>query len=95
MTNLDFVPETLEWCKKHYVPPVQKYINCEDFGYPDGMNGSCHWCLEMCPYQWEMCQDESRIRGYFSPISRKPAKTMEEAIKLLEIYKQSLFIDSE
>ena len=43
----DFIPETLEWCKHHYVPPMDMYITCCDFGNNDGMNGSCHWCLEM------------------------------------------------
>jgi hypothetical protein len=88
MTNLDFVPETLDWCQRHYVPPVKKYISCDEFGKPDGMNGSCHWCLEMFPYQWEMCQDESWIRGLLSKISRVSVKSREEAIEYIENYKQ-------
>lgn len=58
MIDYHFVPETLDWCKKHYVPLIKQYISCNEFGYCDGMNGSCHWCREMTPYQWEMCRDE-------------------------------------
>ena len=25
------------------------------------MNGSCHWCLEMTPYQFEMCWDADGV----------------------------------
>lgn len=88
MTDIDFVPETLEECHQHYVPPVKRFIFCEEFGHPDPMDGSCHWCLEMCPYQWEMCQDENWIRGLLSPIARRPAKTREEAIEFIENFKQ-------
>lgn len=88
MIDLNFVPETLEQCQQHYVPPIDKYISCEDFGNPDGMNGSCHWCLHMCPYQWEMCNDEAWIRGLLSPGARIPAKTREDAIEFIEGYKQ-------
>lgn len=93
MTDPNFVPETLDWCQRHYVPPVKKYINCGSFGHPDPMDGSCHWCLEMCPYQWEMCQDEDWVRGLLSPIARKPAKTREEAIEFIENYKQGRIHD--
>lgn len=85
MVDPDFVPETLEWCREHYIPPINKYISCDDFGYSDGMNGSCHWCLEMCPYQWEMCQDEDLLRRLL------PNHSREDAIKLIERYKQSRF----
>ena len=88
MINPDFVPETLRWCREHYVPPIQKYITCSEFGHTDPMNGSCHWCHEMCPYEWEMCQDEDWVRGLLSPIARIPAKTREEAIEFIEDYKQ-------
>lgn len=93
MIDLDFVPETIDWCNRHYVPPIKKYINCEEFGYSDPMNGSCHWCLEMCPYQWEMCQDESWVRGLMSPAAWKRAETREEAIEFIENYKQGRIHD--
>lgn len=93
MINPDFVPETLDWCQRHYVPPVKKFISCGEFGHLDSMDGSCHWCLEMCPYQWEMCSDESWVRGLLSPIACKPAKTREEAIQFIEDYKQGRIDD--
>lgn len=82
MLNTNFVPETLEQCNQHYVPPIKKYISCSEFGQSDGMNGSCHWCREMCPYQFEMCQDESWLRGLLKN------KNREEAIEFIENYKR-------
>lgn len=82
------MPETLEWCRQHYVPPVKKYITCECFGHHDPMNGSCHWCHEMTPYELEMCTDEDWVRGLLSPIARIPAKSREQAIEFIEKYKQ-------
>ena len=93
MVDLDFVPETIDWCNRHYVPPIKKYIHCGLFGHPDSMDGSGHWCLEMFPYQWEMCQDESWVRGLLSPIACKPAKSREEAIQFIEDYKQGRISD--
>lgn len=49
--------ETLEQCRSNYCRKVEKYISCDHFGESDGMDGGCHWCLEMTPYQWEMCYD--------------------------------------
>jgi len=70
--------ETLEQCANNYCKPILKYISCEKFGETDGMDGSCHWCMEMTPYQWYMCSDYARVtrllkkppfgRGY--PIER-------------------------
>lgn len=80
----NFVPETLEQCKQHYIPPVEKYISCDEFGRSDGMNGSCHWCKEMCPYQFEMCRDESWLKGLIRN------KTRKEAIEFIEEYKQKI-----
>ncbi len=88
-----FVPETLEWCRKHYVPPVKEFISCENFGHMDGMDGTCHWCLEMCPYQWEMCNDETWIRGLLSKGARLPAKNRKNAIEFIEEFKQMTFVD--
>ena len=88
MVDYNFIPETLEWCKRHYVPPIEEYIRCPDFGNVDWMNGSCHWCLEMCPYQCEMCRDESWVRGLLSPAARIQAKTRKEAAEFIESYKQ-------
>lgn len=84
MIDYNFVPETLEWCRKHYVPPIKKHISCKDFGDCDGMNGSCHWCREMTPYQWEMCSDETWIKNLLRPLSRNPEKTREEAAEFIE-----------
>lgn len=91
MIDYNFVPETLEWCQEHYVPPVDKYITCEDFGHSDPMNGSCYWCLEMCPYEFEMCRDESWVRSLLSSASRNHFKTKEEAAEFIEAYKQRKF----
>lgn len=88
MIDYNFVPETLKWCEQHYVPPVTEFVTCSEFGHPDPMNGSCHWCLEMCPYEWEMCQDESWVRSLLSPFARKLCKTREEAAEFIEDYKQ-------
>jgi len=88
MIDYNLVPETLEWCDAHYVPPVKKYIFCEDFGKNDGMNGSCHWCREMFPYQWHMCYDESWVKGLMSPFACIPANSREEAAEFIENYKQ-------
>ena len=52
------------------------------------MDGACWWCKEMTPYQWEMCRDETWIRGLLSPIARIPANTREEAAEFIEDYKQ-------
>lgn len=84
----DPIPETLTWCRSHYVPPVQKYITCQDFGHTDGMNGGCWWCMEMTPYQWHMCRDESWIRSLIDALSKLPKKTRAEAIAFIDSYKQ-------
>lgn len=83
--NKNFVPETLEQCKQHYIPPINQYISCSEFGNSDGMNGSCHWCKEMCPYQFEMCRDESWIQSLMKNKSR------EDAEKFIEYYKQEIY----
>ena len=83
-----FIPETLDWCKRNYVPKVDRFINCNDFGNMDGMDGSCHWCLHMTPYQWEMCNDEKHIRGLLRENSCGKCQTREEAIEFIQKYKQ-------
>lgn len=86
--NDEPVPETLTWCRQHYVPPVQKYITCDEFGHSDGTNGGCWWCMEMTPYQWHMCQDESWVRSLLSPIACRKKSSRAEAITFIEQYKQ-------
>lgn len=86
--DLSLVPETLDWCASHYVPPIKEFITCERFGNSDGMDGTCHWCREMTPYQWEMCGDETHIKGLLSPTARIPAKDRDDAIKFIEEYKK-------
>ena len=93
MIDYNFVPETLEWCKKHYVPPVKKHIFCKSFGQCDGMDGSCHWCREMLPYQWHMCCDETWIKGLLRPGSRNPENTREEAAEFIEKDKQQRYFE--
>lgn len=83
-----FVPETLEWCNTHYVPPVQRYITCESFGHLDSMDGSCFWCKEMTPYQWHMCSDESWMRSLLGDFSKLNRKTRAEAISFIDCRKQ-------
>ena len=82
------VPETLDWCRKHYTPPVEEHIHCPDFGKSDGTNGGCWWCMEMTPYQWYMCSDETWVRGLLSPTARVKYKTREEAAAFIEDSKQ-------
>lgn len=89
------IPETLTWCRQHYVPPVRKFISCQEFGHIDGMDGACWWCMEMTPYQWHMCSDESWIRGLLSPTARKRKSSRAEAIEFIEEYKQSHHIGNE
>lgn len=95
MIDLNYMPETLEQCRMHYVPTNEEFITCKAFGYIDGMNGSCHWCREMLPYQWHMCSDESWVRSLLSPAARIPASTREDAIEFIESYKQKNYIPSE
>lgn len=83
------IPETLTWCRQHYVPPVKKFITCQKFGNIDGMDGACWWCMEMTPYQWHMCSDESWIRGLLRPTACKRKKSRKEAIEFIEEYKQN------
>lgn len=91
MIDYNFVPETIDWCTKHYVPPIKEHIHCAEFGHVDWMDGSCQWCLAMYPYQAQMCRDESHVRGLISPAARIQAKTREEAAEFIEHYKQTLF----
>lgn len=89
--NEIFVPETIEQCESHYLPPNYNFINCKDFGYTDGMNGSCHWCKEMTPYQWHMCADESWLRNLLKPFTdTKHFNSRETAISFIEQRKQAL-----
>lgn len=90
--DYNFVPETLEWCRKHYVPPVKEHISCKDFGDCDGMDGSCHWCREMTPYQWYMCCDKTWIKSLLRFSPHNPEKTRKEASEFIEKYKQQLSI---
>ena len=87
--NEKFIPETLQWCREHYVPVVKEYVRCKEFGNSDGMSGSCWWCMEMTPYEWHMCQDESWIRGLMSPLCRfgQMSRDRDEATKFIEEYK--------
>lgn len=83
-----FVPETLDWCKKHYVPPCTQLITCHKFGESDGMDGGCWWCIEMYPYQWHMCRDEHWVRGLMSEGARFGPCSRSEAVDFIEDYKQ-------
>ena len=88
MIDNNFVPETLEWCETHYIPPIKDYINCKDFGNSGGMNGGCWQCMELTPYQFEMCADETWLRGLLSSTARKQCKSREEASEFIEEHKQ-------
>ena len=85
-----YIPETLEDCKTHYLPPNPDYIHCLNFGNIDGMNGTCHWCREMTPYMWWMCSDAS----WLSRLLLSPAKTCfaskEDAIAHIDFWKQNM-----
>jgi len=69
-----------------YNAPDHNHISCKEFGKVDGMNGSCHYCLEETPYQWEMCSDESWKRNLMS-IYNKCHCTEDEAIDFIDDYK--------
>lgn len=88
ISKRDFVPETLSWCRQHYVPKFDRYITCEDFGHTDAMNGSCWWCMEMTPYQWHMCCDETWLRSLMRSFGNVPSRSKEDAIQFIEEYKQ-------
>ena len=85
--SMIFVPETLTWCRKHYVPKVDRYITCKEFGHSGGMDGACWWCMEMTPYQWHMCQDESFIKSLMRFENMRPRMSREEAKEFIERYK--------
>ncbi len=86
--NNSFIPETLTQCRCHYIPPVKEHIQCPDFGNSDGIDGGCWWCMEMTPYQWHMCQDETWVRELLSPTSKFKYKYRSEACRFIEEYKQ-------
>jgi hypothetical protein len=44
--------------------------------------------MEMTPYQWHMCQDETWVRGLLRPTARVQYKDRHEAIQFIEEYKQ-------
>lgn len=83
-----FIPESLSWCRSHYVPPVKEHISCHQFGNIDGMDGGCWWCMEMTPYQWHMCSDASWVRGLMRGCPCAKPKSREEAVEFIEQYKQ-------
>lgn len=89
------IPETLTQCRCHYVPPIDEYIHCVGFGHADATNGSCWWCMEMTPYQWHMCQDETWVRGLISEAARIPCKDRAEACMFIEEYKQKYHMGNE
>lgn len=91
----EMIPETLTWCRRHYVSPVKKYITCDDFGNAESMNGGCWWCMEMTPYQWHMCQDETWVKNLLGDFSKLPEKTRANAIEFIEDYKQCNPMDNE
>jgi len=88
ITNNITRPETLTWCRRHYVYPDERYITCKSFGEADGTNGGCWWCMEMTPYQWHMCQDETYLNGLLAPTARIKCKNRLEAIQFIEDRKQ-------
>lgn len=84
----DIIPESLDWCKYNYTPPVIDFINCKDFGHCDGMNGNCIWCSEMTPYLWEMCSDETQVKSYMAQ-----GASRECAIDSVKKYKYNIYIN--
>jgi hypothetical protein len=85
MIDMSFIPETLDWCKTHYVPPIRSYITCPKFGESDGMSGECWWCMEMTPYQNEMCRDASWTRNLV-----RNGKTRDEAAEFIDSFKRKM-----
>lgn len=80
-----FRAENLEQCDSNYVPPIGKYITCEQFGNSDGMDSACWWCKEMTPYQWYMCLDETLLRHLTSrrtnPLTTEQAQEYIDKVK--------------
>lgn len=62
----------MEDYKTKYNKPDHRFITCNNFGHSDGMNGSCHYCREDTPYEFEMCSDESWKRSLMSASSKMP-----------------------
>jgi len=73
--------------KTKYNSPDYDLISCEEFGQLDGMNGSCHYCLEDTPYEFEMCSDESWKRSLMRASSRMPNCSECHAIQFIDNYK--------
>ena len=86
--DFNFIPETLTWCANHYVPPIKDYIMCKDFGRCDGTSDHCYQCMELTPYQFEMCSDETWLLGLIPPSPRSSYNTREEAAEFINHYKQ-------
>ena len=84
--DFNFIPETLTWCANHYVPPIKDYIMCKDFGRCDGTNGRCYQCMELTPYQFEMCSDETWLLGLIPPSACSIYNTREEAAEFINHY---------
>ena len=85
--DLTVVPETLDWCDTHFVPAIKEHITCKRFGKPDGMDGGCHWCAEMTPYQFKMCGDEYHANNLLSPLACRRQNTIEEAREYVQEHK--------
>lgn len=87
LIDFNLIPETLKWCMNHYVPPIKDYIICKEFGKCDGTNGSCYQCMELTPYQFEMCSDETWLLGLIPPSACSRYNTREKATEFIEEYK--------
>lgn len=86
-----YVPETLDWCKIHYVPVSIKHIHCTDFGDRDRMDEGRRWCMEMTPYQWHMCVDETWLQSLIKSSGGVKGKSRKESALFIENYKNSSF----
>jgi hypothetical protein len=77
--------------KIKYNLPDYSHIECMVFGSCDGTDGSCHYCQEETPYQFEMCSDYCWKRNLISSLSKIPNCSEEEAINFINNYKRKRY----
>lgn len=57
-----FVPHSLEEAHTHYCPPNDDIIKCRQFGWYEPTKRECGYCIQLHPYEAEMCADAVRLR---------------------------------
>lgn len=78
--------DTVEQCSANHCKLILKYVSCEHFGKIDGMDGSCHTCKEITPYQFHMCSDFK----WELTLMLEKGYTQGEAIDFIQKYKSGI-----